>query len=437
MTGQPPWNEVSPCRPDPSRSSAGRFAVRTVALALAVAITAVAAVTALARYDPLGPAGWQPRADPRPSKRARPFAADGAVRDRGPARRAVGLTVRVLGVLVILATANYAAGWLWDDWAGPSDRAAEGGPLPGSIDALAASPASGEAPWSDRYWDEFAGLDYEYPPFLLSRVSDVDGDLITSADGVRRSYSATSRGDRATEVWFFGGGALWGEGQRDLHTIPSEVARHAERDGQALVVRNFGQPGYTSWQSALLLEQELATRPAPDLVVFYDGADDVAVQVETPSDQPTFYNQAGTLAAVVDPGDPAPRSLGELWDAYRERSMINRVLQRTGLLATDPAAADETALAERVEGLHARSVDLASSVAGEHSTEVLFCWQAATGVRGDDGAYRELAAHAEGVDLSRALDEHREVYLDGVLVNEQGAALLAPMLWDLIRGEID
>ena len=403
-----------------------------------VAFTPVVVLTALARYDPLGPGGWQPRDGSRRPRQARPFADDAPVRRPGPLRRSVGPALRVTGALVLLATANFAAGRLWETWAGPSEQASGVAPLAGPVEALAASPATAGAPWSGRYWNEFAGLDYEFPPFLLSRVSDVESDAITSVDGVRRSYSAAPGADgSAPEVWFFGGGALWGEGQRDLHTIPSEVARLAEREGQALVVRNFGQPGYTSWQSALLLEQELATRPAPALVVFYDGTDDVAVQIETPSDQPAFYNQSRTIAAVVDRHDPPPRSFGDLWSAYRKHSLINRILQHTGLLGTAPAAADEPGLAERVAGLRARSADLASSVASEHATPALFCWQASTGVTGDGGAYRDLAARGGGVDLSRALDGHREVYLDGVLVNERGAALVARPLWNLIRRRVD
>ena len=53
------------------------------------------------------------------------------------------------------------------------------------------------------------------------------------ADRARKTYTSEGVGDDATSVYLFGGSTMWGYGQRDLYTIPSQVARLAEDDGDS------------------------------------------------------------------------------------------------------------------------------------------------------------------------------------------------------------
>lgn len=370
----------------------------------------------------------------------RPYGRE-VVRPRGKVFRATYLAVRVVGWVVIALVANYAIGWTWDEFFGTHDMPVAAAVSEQTADELAASPAMAGDEWARDYWREFRGLEYEFHPFILSRVASVEGRFIQTQGPVRRSYEASDLGAGVPEVWFLGGAALWGEGQRDDHTIPSEVARLADQAGTPIRAVNLGQPGYTSWQSALLLEQQLAVRPAPDLVVFYDGAADVAVQIEQASQDPTHYNVEGVTGALTG-RDSARQQAQDWWDEYRETSVVSRLVDRVqGVFGVQPAAADGPGLADRVADLHARSVDLASFVAGQRDVPVVFTWQAAEGVTGDGGAYRRVAAgedpSGDMVDLSRVLDEQPgPVYLDGVLTNEEGAAVVAASLWPLIVDEL-
>ena len=380
------------------------------------------------------PGRWMARRPAEAPVPRRPFALE--VTTPTPAFRFAYAGVRIVGWVVIVLALNYGLGWLWDEWFGTHDQPVASSSAQ-SAEELAASPAMADDPWAPEYWAAFRSLDYEFRPFLLSRVGAIDTGGITVEGARRRSYEAPGLPEGAPEVWFLGGAALWGVGQRDDHTIPSEVARLAEAAGTPIRAVNLGQPGYTSWQSALLLEQELAVRPAPDLVVFYDGADDVAVQIERPDEDPTHYNVEGVTAALVG-RDSARDQAEDWWEDYRETSVVNRLLERVeGLVGVQSAAADPPGLAERVADLHARSVDLARFVAGDHGVPILFSWQAAAGVPGDGGAYRQVTRDpdtgpAPVLDLSRVLDDAGDVYLDGVLTNERGAALVAASLWPTI-----
>ena len=79
------------------------------------------------------------------------------------------------------------------------------------------------------------------------------------------------------DMWFFGGSAAFGAGRRDAHTIPSELVRQAGAEAVALEVHNLAVPATVNWQAAMLLLRGWWEDP-PDLVVFYDGANDLALQ---------------------------------------------------------------------------------------------------------------------------------------------------------------
>ncbi|MFN8019018.1 MAG: hypothetical protein U0P45_12975 [Acidimicrobiales bacterium] len=115
-----------------------------------------------------------------------------------------------------------------------------------------------------------------WDPFAMQRIKDVQTKTINVRDGVRRSWAPPAcDGCKRLKVWFYGGSAAFGLGQRDQHTIASELARAAWRDGVALDVENRGEPGWLHWQDANRYAWDLATYGAPDAVVFYDGFNEI------------------------------------------------------------------------------------------------------------------------------------------------------------------
>lgn len=401
------------------------------AVALVVLLPA-ALITRVLGCDPLGRSvGWVSRTSV-PGTETRLYGVEPARRAVRPSVGRATVALRVVGAVFAVLLLNYGVGWTWEARYGSHDTPTQ--VTARGLTELAASPAMASDDWAAGYWREFEALRYEFEPYLLSRVAPVAGRHIHVEGAVRRSYRPVGAPADVPVVWFLGGSALWGVGQRDDHTIPSEVARLAERDGRPIEVVNLGQPGYTSWQAMLLLEQQLAVRPAPDLVVMYDGAADVEVQLDRASEIPTHFNVAGVNTDLVG-RDSAREQLEEWWQAYQETSLVHRLAdQIKGLFAAAPADAAMPGLVDRVVDLHARSVDLAAFVADEHDVPIVFAWQAARGVDGDGGAYRAVAATevpgAALVDLSGALDDEAEaVFLDGVLTNEAGGRVVAGHLW--------
>lgn len=140
--------------------------------------------------------------------------------------------------------------------------------------------AMGDADWLGPFVDARATFKGEVDPILGWRMATAGGSgPLNVVDGRRVSYQPA---DPTVTVWWFGGSTMFGLVQRDDHTIPSEVARLAERDGIRIRSVNFGVESYNAVQEALAFGLALAGREAtaPDLAVFYDGANELATAVE-------------------------------------------------------------------------------------------------------------------------------------------------------------
>ena len=225
------------------------------------------------------------------------------------------------------------------------------------------------------------------------------------------------------EVWLFGGSTVWGLGQRDDHTIASELARRSEVEGHPIRVVNLGQPGYTAWQQALLFEQHLAVSPPPDLAVFLQGVDDVVVQTEALSTVPAHHNVTGVERALT--GRDSARQQVDSWiDSYRDTSLVLRATRRAAaaLGLADQAEAGGGGVVDNAAELVARAAALTRHVAERDAVPILHAWEPARSVPGDRGAYRELTARSGPyLDLSGLLDARPDRYLADTVIDEAGA----------------
>lgn len=361
----------------------------------------------------------------------------------------------MIGLLVLAVALDWGVGAAWDRITDPTATVEAtdlvNADLPEPTDPRRQAPAYRGDAWVERYFAEFESMTYTYVPFIGPRVESVHGRYINSAEGIRRSYAPQGvDGDEAVEIWFFGGSTTFGEGQRDLHTVPSEVVRLAEHEGVTIRAVNYGERGYTAFQEFLLLEQELASRPAPDLVVFFDGHNEAGVRAENetpPDNQPAVFQQD----VVAEAFDRAPAQPGQvaapepsIWADYVATSVASKIWRLVGEAAAqpagaqpgpvfDPATADET---RDVFSVYSRAVDLAGSVADRHGVVPEFFWQPAP----DDnnaGPLLDLSALLPPTvhDIRDAFDGYADdaIFIDGGHTNELGAHLVAVAIWAELR----
>jgi hypothetical protein len=299
-------------------------------------------------------------------------------------------------------------------------------------------------------------------------------ELVNVVDGVRATAAppgdaGDERGDglRSVEAWFFGGSTMYGSGQRDTATIPSVLVEQLAADGIALHATNLGHPAYADWQQVQLLEAELTagTRPPPELVVFYDGFNDLTLQTQFGvHDEPThlFFDpirgQPTTAGATGDDQDASVAAtvrswwadhsavalgIGRVVDLFDDEPTIRLAdVEAPPIESIDPVAAADAAVA-----IHRRGVDHVIALARAYDFTPVFFWQpflytrdpltpaeeTLVGLPGyDTDVWLPMTDEARArlsppvIDLSDALDgEPTSVFWDFVHTNERGAALVA------------
>lgn len=279
-------------------------------------------------------------------------------------------------------------------------------------------------PWFRAYIAEQGAQTYAWDPFLALRPVDRTGRYLNVVDHRRVS---TTTADPDVTVWFFGGSTMWGIGQRDAHTIPSDVVRLAAADGVRLRAVNLGVPGYTNWQETILLAEMLGNGERPDLIVFYDGA-----------------NERGTAYSRADRGDPDP---AHSWRPVSS-PLEDQLLDRSFPANPDPTDAERVAFAA---AQYRRGVLTGRSLADGAGVPIVHFWQPQLVSKrydpADDGVWKALGsspstdrprvdpmleqADLDGViDISRVFDDvHEPLFLDWGHTNELGAQLVAEAIY--------
>lgn len=355
-----------------------------------------------------------------------------------------------LGVVAALVIFDLAIGGMFT-MAGlpPDDRGDTARDVEYAVSTtMGAAPIASE-PWIDEYRDDLIDFQLEgetYVPFLIRDPRPFQSRYLNTTDHERVSYRPpTPTGAEPLQIAFFGGSVMFGVGQRDQHTIPSEVARLAEEAGIAVEVHNYGLPGWVSWQETLYLERLLAAGEQYDLVVFYDGFNDLLVQAIAYSGGPTHLG-AATLSQFardyhrLHETDPTfVDGLRELASSYARFSGVGRMVDR--LRDDDPVGEGELAptvprdqQVETALDVYDRAMRLVDDLVADHDTPVRFFWQPTR-----TGWPPEITDRLpDGVtDVSHALDgSEDELYIDEVHTNEEGARRMAAALWGQLAGEL-
>lgn len=262
-------------------------------------------------------------------------------------------------------------------------------------------------------------------------LADHEDRYVNIEDSTRRSWAPP---DPELTVWMFGGSAAFGIGQRDEHTIPSELARAAARDGIGIRVVNFGTPGYMVWQEASLLRIELSRRADPDLVVLYHGANDLlevdrrAFEGAQPLDAP---------GSIFEDEDrrfrPAPKGPRVTDPAVIAAAEIR-------VLRTQTAAAQQTVDAAGVPLVTAWQPSLWSMPSTAWTPEMVDA--AHTSIEHlklmrDLEAVVVPALGPHLVDLRHSFhDAGRPTFFDVVHTNEAGARIVAEDLYAAVRSQL-
>jgi len=127
------------------------------------------------------------------------------------------------------------------------------------------------------YWHEFAlARVVHYFPYVGWRRAPFAGETINvDQNGLRRTPGAEC-GAGSYKVFVFGASTVWGTGSPDWGTLPAQLqAGLAPLRDTPVCVMNFGESGFVSTQGVIELTNQLQSGNVPDLIVSFDGPNDV------------------------------------------------------------------------------------------------------------------------------------------------------------------
>ncbi|MFO0690652.1 MAG: SGNH/GDSL hydrolase family protein [Myxococcota bacterium] len=201
--------------------------------------------------------------------------------------RLVAGNVAVFLLLLLVANAITAGIYdLSDWWSDRKEKADERVDLPNYVDK----------DHSRKIFAETRKLGTRYVPFVEWKRKPFRGETVNVDEAGDRVHRAPGKGERGV-VRFFGGSTTWGTGVDDDHTIPALFnALHPD-----WTVHNHGESGYYSRQELERLESLVHLGEPVDLVVFYDGYNDVRELCRRDVDL-TGHGRQAQLAALVEPG---------------------------------------------------------------------------------------------------------------------------------------
>ena len=417
------------------RTVAGVVSVLLFGLISLVAVLLPWAVQRLLWLDPLGvtrPRGsrWIPRR-PEGANPSHPWVRDPALRRPHPFLR----TRTVLFALV--ATFLFVVGTV---------RATTSI----DMDYLDGSPAYADAAWWPEYLDDMSYLAEPgtvWNPYDWHKAHDVRTRYINVRDHERATWRPPACDCPTVVLWLYGGSTTFGMGQRDEHTIASELSKEAYRHGIRLVVHNRGVPGDTHWEASRRFAWDVTQGPKPDLVAFYDGANDVGAA--------NLRNSEG------DAWDDQPVSLP--LEGFRQtfgRSLLQQLFEvrkhpdgAAPLPDPPPSYEGPEAVGGRAARDYERSRETTEAVADAQGIPATYFWQPVRSTRpfvagenldGPDTFDRDLyeAARAgldrDVVDLSDVFDRrHDPLFYDSVHHNERGAKIVAAAMYEHLRPQVE
>lgn len=195
------------------------------------------------------------------------------------------VSINIAIFVVMLITANFLAGLVIDL---RLDRLLE-------KDDRASLPNYSDKAYANTIFDEFNSLFSEYRAYVGWSKREFHGITTNINNAGDRIHKPTTQNPVGV-VRFFGGSTMWGTGADDNGTIPALFNQLFP----SYRVFNHGESGYLSRQSLARLVNLAVLNEPMDLVVFYDGVNDVQYHCGSDNVAMNEHGRAERIANLVE-----------------------------------------------------------------------------------------------------------------------------------------
>lgn len=224
-----------------------------------------------------------------------------------------------------------------------------------------------------------------FEPYVMWRANPLCNTDTSSVDQAGyRNTPGSSQSQDARSIFLLGGSAMWGTGVSDSNTVATHLQMIISRESHVPVsICNLAQPAYNSTQELVELMLQVRNGNVPDLVIFYDGFNDIWAAYETGAPgrlfgeaeiASSFHRQPGT----VSESQAFIRLLQEtntwmLVAALRHRADDENPVRSGECYASRGVPADS--LAEQIVELYLSNITTASVLGEGYGFRVAAVWQ--------------------------------------------------------------
>lgn len=226
----------------------------------------------------------------------------------------------------------------------------------------------------------------KYAPFVIWRSNpEMTNDSVTVSNEGYRVTPGSSRDSDAYLVFLFGGSAMWGVNVPDSCTIGAYLQRDlTEITGKSIAVRNMAQLAHSSTQEIIELMLQLRSGNVPDIVIFYDGFNDVWGAYES-----GIAGAHHTLKAITERVEGSPEAFGmgspiENLINNSNTSLLFTTLKARGIIFSEEEpeivtystmGIDADSLSEEIARLYYGNCGVVDALAEVYGFEYMIIWQ--------------------------------------------------------------
>ncbi|MDX1521055.1 MAG: SGNH/GDSL hydrolase family protein, partial [Anaerolineae bacterium] len=267
-------------------------------------------------------------------------------------------------------------------------------------------PYYAEQIWSTQYWQEHKlALKKKYHPYVVWRSPPFAGELLNiDQNGIRQTPGTRCKSD-TYRIFLFGGSTMWGWGAPDWGTIPAYLQAELQADHpESVCVVNFGEQAYVSTQSLVQLMLLLEAGEVPDMVIFYDGVNEVFAASQT--GRPIIHQNFSETAAIFEESQPSFLRGLQALNSFTLFQMVVAQLNiaQAGTEELSPNDVNTDQLAEAVVQAYLTNYKNVAALAESYGFDYYFFWQPYI-LTGDKPLTDQEQAMITGLNWVFVLDE--------------------------------
>ncbi|MBI5018964.1 SGNH/GDSL hydrolase family protein [Candidatus Gottesmanbacteria bacterium] len=322
---------------------------------------------------------------------------------------------------------------------------------------------------SNKWWlTESEKIQAQYHPLLSFTPKPLNTPHITINDlGIRETTgNPATISHQQIKIFMFGGSTLFGTNVSDGETVPSHVAKLLNTKAPVHRITNFGVSAYNSSQELASLLIQLKQGNIPDMVVFYDGINELYsryLYTYSPGNQTVYEDIIRTRLGNIYSFHVPYRNQSLLDFSYLSqaaRSLASRIkvidypikffrILRTGNNEENNRLIkfhNTAALPDDVTRIYAENIAMVRNLSKIYGFKTLFIWQPsiATKKLTDDetevinsktesaGLYKEITKKVTELALPDFVDASgvfsnvdQPVYLDFAHISPEGNKMIA------------